>query len=83
VQLIVASSEAELVRLDNLYKRGVANGVKDLSYMSPAEFAKVHPCLCENTSHDISAHHMTYHMTYPNPDFSFSSKAWWIFEKYV
>jgi len=54
VQLIVATSEAELVRLDNLYQRGVANGVKDLSYMSAAEFAKVHPCLCKNTSHDIS-----------------------------
>ena len=54
MQLIVATSEAELVRLDKLYQRGVANGVKDLSYMSPAEFAKVYPCLCENISHDTS-----------------------------
>ena len=42
-KLIVAVSESELPRLDALYERGVANGVKDLTYMSPAEFAKVEP----------------------------------------
>jgi L-2-hydroxyglutarate oxidase LhgO len=36
-------SDAELPRLDNLYQRGLANGVKDLVYMSPSEFAKVEP----------------------------------------
>ena len=42
-KLIVAVSDNELTRLDKLYERGVANGVKDLVYMSPAEFAKVEP----------------------------------------
>jgi 2-hydroxyglutarate dehydrogenase len=42
-KLIVAVSDDELGRLDNLYERGVANGVKDLTYMSPAEFSKIEP----------------------------------------
>jgi 2-hydroxyglutarate dehydrogenase len=42
-KLIVAVSDDELPRLDKLYERGVANGVKDLVYMSPSEFAAVEP----------------------------------------
>ncbi|KAJ1480498.1 FAD dependent oxidoreductase-domain-containing protein [Baffinella frigidus] len=42
-KLIVAVTEDELPGLEQLYKRGVANGVKDLCFMSPAEFKKVEP----------------------------------------
>jgi 2-hydroxyglutarate dehydrogenase len=42
-KLIVAASDDELARLDALYQRGLANCVKDLSYMSPSEFVKVEP----------------------------------------
>ena len=42
-KLIVAVSDDELPRLDKLYERGVANGVRDLVYMSPAEFSAVEP----------------------------------------
>eukprot|EP00291_Cryptomonas_curvata_P004978 CAMPEP_0172205546 /NCGR_PEP_ID=MMETSP1050-20130122/32678_1 /TAXON_ID=233186 /ORGANISM="Cryptomonas curvata, Strain CCAP979/52" /LENGTH=196 /DNA_ID=CAMNT_0012884441 /DNA_START=239 /DNA_END=826 /DNA_ORIENTATION=- len=42
-KLIVAASERELPGLDALHARAVANGVRDLQYLDPAQFAKIEP----------------------------------------
>ncbi|WP_223606131.1 L-2-hydroxyglutarate oxidase [Chryseobacterium sp. OSA05B] len=42
-KIIVASSQEELLLLDNIYKRGVENGLKDLQYLSRDEFREIEP----------------------------------------
>ncbi|SHE73185.1 L-2-hydroxyglutarate oxidase [Chryseobacterium sp. OV279] len=42
-KIIVASSQEELPLLDNIYKRGVENGLQDLQYLSRDEFREIEP----------------------------------------
>lgn len=42
-KIIVASSKEELPLLDNIYKRGVENGLQNLQYLSRDEFREVEP----------------------------------------
>lgn len=42
-KLIVARSEEELPRLDELFRRGVANGVPDVARIDAAEISKIEP----------------------------------------
>ncbi|PWN61849.1 L-2-hydroxyglutarate oxidase [Chryseobacterium viscerum] len=42
-KIIVASSQEELHLLDNIYKRGVENGLQDLKYLSREEFREIEP----------------------------------------
>lgn len=42
-KLIVATESAELDRLDELHRRGVANGVKDLQYVVPEQIQELEP----------------------------------------
>lgn len=42
-KIIVASSQEELPLLDNIYKRGVENGLQDLKYLSREEFREIEP----------------------------------------
>ncbi|AZA80407.1 L-2-hydroxyglutarate oxidase [Chryseobacterium lactis] len=42
-KIIVASSQKELPLLDNIYKRGVENGLQDLKYLSREEFREIEP----------------------------------------
>jgi (S)-2-hydroxyglutarate dehydrogenase len=44
-KLIVALNEGELSRLDELYRRGVANGVQGLEVMGPERFHEIEPCV--------------------------------------
>jgi 2-hydroxyglutarate dehydrogenase len=44
-KLIVAVNEGELPGLEELFRRGVANGVKDLVFMEPSEFKQIEPHL--------------------------------------
>ncbi|MGV2452287.1 UNVERIFIED_CONTAM: L-2-hydroxyglutarate oxidase [Ralstonia mannitolilytica] len=40
---MVATSQEELPLLDNIYKRGVENGLQDLKYLSREEFREIEP----------------------------------------
>ncbi|KAA2224375.1 L-2-hydroxyglutarate oxidase [Chryseobacterium sediminis] len=42
-KIIVATSQEELPLLDNIYKRGVENGLQDLKYLSREEFREIEP----------------------------------------
>ena len=42
-KVIVATDESELGRLDNLYERGVANGVKGLEMIGPERLREIEP----------------------------------------
>jgi L-2-hydroxyglutarate oxidase LhgO len=42
-KLIVALNDSELSRLDELYRRGVANGVQGLELMGPERFREIEP----------------------------------------
>ncbi len=42
-KIIVATSQEELALLDNIYKRGVDNGLQDLKYLSREEFREIEP----------------------------------------
>lgn len=42
-KIIVATSQEELPLLDNIYKRGVKNGLQDLKYLSREEFREIEP----------------------------------------
>lgn len=42
-KIIVATSQEELPLLDNIYKRGVENGLQDLRYLSREEFREIEP----------------------------------------
>ncbi|SFN12144.1 L-2-hydroxyglutarate oxidase [Chryseobacterium oleae] len=42
-KIIVATSQEELPLLDNIYKRGVENGLEDLKYLSREEFREIEP----------------------------------------
>lgn len=42
-KIIVASSKEELPLLDNIYKRGVENGLQNLEYLSRDEFREIEP----------------------------------------
>lgn len=42
-KIIVASSQEELPLLDNIYKRGVENGLQNLKYLSREEFREIEP----------------------------------------
>ncbi|WP_313003679.1 L-2-hydroxyglutarate oxidase [Chryseobacterium gleum] len=42
-KIIVATSEEELPLLDNIYKRGVENGLQNLKYLSREEFREIEP----------------------------------------
>ncbi|MBL1219824.1 L-2-hydroxyglutarate oxidase [Chryseobacterium sp. L7] len=42
-KIIVATSQEELPLLDNIYKRGVENGLQNLQYLSRDEFREIEP----------------------------------------
>ncbi|RXM37907.1 L-2-hydroxyglutarate oxidase [Chryseobacterium sp. CH21] len=42
-KIIVATSQEELPLLDNIYKRGVDNGLQNLKYLSREEFREIEP----------------------------------------
>lgn len=42
-KIIVASSQEELPLLDNIYKRGIDNGLDNLKYLSREEFREIEP----------------------------------------
>ncbi|MBE4947635.1 L-2-hydroxyglutarate oxidase [Chryseobacterium culicis] len=42
-KIIVATSQEELPLLDNIYKRGVENGLQELKYLSREEFREIEP----------------------------------------
>lgn len=42
-KIIVATSQEELPLLDNIYKRGVENGLENLQYLSREEFREIEP----------------------------------------
>lgn len=42
-KIIVATSQQELPLLDNIYKRGVENGLQNLKYLSREEFREIEP----------------------------------------
>ncbi|WET00157.1 L-2-hydroxyglutarate oxidase [Chryseobacterium arthrosphaerae] len=42
-KIIVATSQEELQLLDNIYKRGVENGLQNLKYLSRDEFREIEP----------------------------------------
>ncbi|MDE5438573.1 L-2-hydroxyglutarate oxidase [Elizabethkingia meningoseptica] len=42
-KIIVATSQEELPLLDNIYKRGVENGLQNLKYLSRKEFREIEP----------------------------------------
>ena len=42
-KIIVATSQEELPLLDNIYKRGIDNGLQDLKYLSREEFREIEP----------------------------------------
>lgn len=42
-KIIVASSQEELSLLDNIYKRGIENGLQNLQYLSRDEFREIEP----------------------------------------
>lgn len=42
-KIIVATSDEELPLLDNIYNRGVANGLQNLKYLSREEFREIEP----------------------------------------
>lgn len=42
-KIIVATSQEELPLLDNIYKRGVENGLQNLKYLSKEEFREIEP----------------------------------------
>lgn len=42
-KIIVASAESEIPLLENIYERGVANGLKSLKYLSREEFRETEP----------------------------------------
>lgn len=42
-KIIVATSQEELPLLDNIYKRGVENGLQNLQYISREEFQEIEP----------------------------------------
>lgn len=42
-KIIVATSQEELPLLDNIYKRGIENGLQDLKYLSREEFREIEP----------------------------------------
>lgn len=42
-KIIVATSQEELPLLDNIYKRGIENGLKNLRYLSREEFREIEP----------------------------------------
>lgn len=42
-KIIVATSQKELPLLDNIYKRGIENGLQNLKYLSREEFREIEP----------------------------------------
>lgn len=42
-KIIVATSQEELPLLDNIYKRGIENGLENLKYLSREEFREIEP----------------------------------------
>ena len=42
-KIVVATTKQELPRLDELYRRGVANGLTNLRYLSPPEICDIEP----------------------------------------
>lgn len=42
-KIIVATSKDELPLLDNIYKRGVENGLQDIKYLTKEEFGEIEP----------------------------------------
>jgi len=42
-KIIVATSQEELSLLDNIYKRGIENGLQNLKYLSREEFREIEP----------------------------------------
>ncbi|SMO60036.1 L-2-hydroxyglutarate oxidase [Chryseobacterium rhizoplanae] len=42
-KIIVATSQEELPLLDNIYKRGIENGLQNLKYLSREEFREIEP----------------------------------------
>lgn len=42
-KIVVATSEVELSRLDELHRRGVANGLEGLRFLQPAEIREIEP----------------------------------------
>jgi len=42
-KIIVATSESELTALDNIYKRGIENGLEELRYISSEEIKAIEP----------------------------------------
>ncbi|WP_100076836.1 L-2-hydroxyglutarate oxidase [Chryseobacterium camelliae] len=42
-KIVVATSQEEVPLLDNIYKRGVENGLQDLKYLSREEFREIEP----------------------------------------
>ncbi|MDX6664891.1 MAG: (S)-2-hydroxyglutarate dehydrogenase, partial [Solirubrobacteraceae bacterium] len=42
-KLVVATGDEELPRLAELHRRGLANGVRELRELAPAEFAAIEP----------------------------------------
>lgn len=46
VKIVVATAEEELPRLEELYRRGIANGMKGLRFLRPDEIKEIEPCCC-------------------------------------
>lgn len=42
-KIVVATSETELPRLDELHRRGVGNGLEGIRYLQPAEISEIEP----------------------------------------
>lgn len=42
-KIVVATSDTELPRLDELHRRGVANGLDGIRYLQPAEISEIEP----------------------------------------
>ena len=42
-KIVVATTEVELSRLDELHRRGVANGLEGLRFLQPAEISEIEP----------------------------------------
>ena len=42
-KVIVATNENELLALDNIYKRGIENGLKEIKYLSKSELKEIEP----------------------------------------
>ena len=43
-KIVVATSETELSRLDELHRRGMANGLEGIRFLQPEEIREIEPC---------------------------------------